>query len=553
MEITVWEGFSKRSNSTLRPSGGTVLNVRLLDAQDIVSPSFVLKENGTKYNFLKWENRYYYITDITYLSRHRMVLSTSLDILATYKSNILNTTAYIQRASTGYNDLIPDSLVTNTNRVLASTNNVTASCFAENGSGYYVLTCMSKSVANTTGVATCWVVNSNSLKLISNWFCNGGVAKAFKELFEKPLDSIFSLKYIPFSSGVYSGKVGASTDIELGGITPVASKVVTDYSQPILDDDGMIIGYKVDVEATATLAGAVGSPFTSRSCPSYSYTISVPWATGIEPFMKNGPYTSINLFVPYYGYVQIDPLKLSNGGVLDLNFCLDPITGDVTLRIFGDASMPIGLYTYNCSVDVPIGDRDKSGILKSAIAAAGTAASAIMSGGSAVATAKAARNASFESAIGDYASYLNDLCNNPPDHASAKTALAMNQASDQAWARMQEAQGTYRNSVKAGVTNAVKGGVAGAVGSMLFVGPSTSTLGSCGGMSLAQLGNVVRCTAMTQSFLPIDYAAVAGRPVCQTESVGSHSGYVQTIGASVASPMFSAELGEALDGGVYIE
>ena len=60
MQINVWSGFSKRSNSTKRPTAGTVKTVVLKDPCDIKNPTFILESAANDFNYVEAFGNYYY-------------------------------------------------------------------------------------------------------------------------------------------------------------------------------------------------------------------------------------------------------------------------------------------------------------------------------------------------------------------------------------------------------------------------------------------------------------------------------------------------------------
>ncbi len=63
MEIKLYN-FTKRRNSTKRPSEGIAINVNLKEGCSHYNPSFILNTNPTNFSYLSWGTWYYYITDI---------------------------------------------------------------------------------------------------------------------------------------------------------------------------------------------------------------------------------------------------------------------------------------------------------------------------------------------------------------------------------------------------------------------------------------------------------------------------------------------------------
>lgn len=68
MEIIVYNGFSKRINSTKRPSGGTTINVALKSPTSVITPTFRLTGFNTAWNYVQWGNRYYFVDNIVILT-----------------------------------------------------------------------------------------------------------------------------------------------------------------------------------------------------------------------------------------------------------------------------------------------------------------------------------------------------------------------------------------------------------------------------------------------------------------------------------------------------
>jgi len=113
VEIRVYENFSKRVNSTLRPNNnaGTVKNVQLKEDCTIENPVFILSGNNFNINYIKAFDKYYFVDKITSLDNSRCEYSCVEDVLATAKTAIGNTTALILRSSSSYDTYIRDDMV----------------------------------------------------------------------------------------------------------------------------------------------------------------------------------------------------------------------------------------------------------------------------------------------------------------------------------------------------------------------------------------------------------------------------------------------------------
>ena len=83
---------------------GTLSNVVLKNDTNLMSPTFILKTSEVVYNsnyvYCSFTHRYYYINNIDALSGGRLAIHCSIDVLYTYKDEILNSSAWIERSDT---------------------------------------------------------------------------------------------------------------------------------------------------------------------------------------------------------------------------------------------------------------------------------------------------------------------------------------------------------------------------------------------------------------------------------------------------------------------
>lgn len=110
MNITVYTGFSKEVNSTKQPSGGTNVSCVLKDDTSIIHPAFKLQGVGYDVNYVKWDDRYYFVDDIVSLSNNIKEIRCSVDALATYKTQIGASSQYVTRSASQYDEGIIDNL-----------------------------------------------------------------------------------------------------------------------------------------------------------------------------------------------------------------------------------------------------------------------------------------------------------------------------------------------------------------------------------------------------------------------------------------------------------
>ena len=103
--------LDKRRNSTKQPTGtGTKIDLILKEGADYDYPVFQMHTDVTGYNYLKWNDHYYFITGRRFVYNSLWEISCEIDPLASCRGSIKSSTQYVLRTSAAYNDDIFDNL-----------------------------------------------------------------------------------------------------------------------------------------------------------------------------------------------------------------------------------------------------------------------------------------------------------------------------------------------------------------------------------------------------------------------------------------------------------
>lgn len=109
MAITITAyNFTKRVNSTKQPVNetGTDYSVALKDRTSYENPTFLLHSDDTlTFNYVQWGSWYYFVDDIVIERDELYSVICSLDVLATYKTDIAATSAFILYDTTANTEL----------------------------------------------------------------------------------------------------------------------------------------------------------------------------------------------------------------------------------------------------------------------------------------------------------------------------------------------------------------------------------------------------------------------------------------------------------------
>lgn len=351
MKITTYTGFSKRINSTKQPTGGTEVDVYLKENTSLRNPVFRLEPVNFNINYVKAFEHYYYVTDIIAISAEQCELYCNMDDMATHKTEIGNTAAYIEYCSKQENPWIPDQRMTVTNEVKSTLGVLT---LFSNMTGSYVIGVIgadetASSVAQV-GFAHYWAVNAEQLGKMSEKLFDRDIWEEIVNKTGDAFNTIIEVHWVPFD---ITGTVGF---MYLGNnSTQLQGRGLKHY----INSDDLIIEKEIELE----------------------------WHYG--DWRDLAPYTKLSIWLPFYGNISLDPGDFISNNTqatkIYIDVSLDPIGGEICygLRYNGH----VVTYRADCSVSVPVGQirgNKASGVIEisgGALAVGGAVAATIASEG----------------------------------------------------------------------------------------------------------------------------------------------------------------------------
>ena len=466
---------SKRHNSTLQPTGGTSVDVQLKGGCDLYSPTFLMAHSGIPaYSMLQFNSKYYYVNRVRSVREGLFEVDCTIDVLATYKANIQNTTAYVLYYSHNNTQLTDKRLgVKTTKTVDAASGNFSILGTGGRSDSAVIVTAVGKDCIAAYALSQ---TDARTLSSdLDNWYSDNNV------LGPRPAVNQFADLLEVFTWGMSSlwelGKQALATR-NVPDCIKSAILIPVDISQISGASGVMWLG---DYPTTITGARLVDRILLD------SVTVSIPWQA--SDWRRNAPYHEIYLYLPYIGVVNISPSDVIGYADLTITCSLDMVTGDSIFTV-RNGSHVIGSYGANLASSFPIGSANVSPaqMVNSIVAGAAGTIGALVTGGA----------------------------------------------------------------------TAVVSGTAGAMGLLNNIVAQPSSIGSnYGGAILGYPATAICFTIFHDTVQdPHSISAAAGEPACQAMSLGSISGYVQTLAASVAGSMGDDERNEInrlLDGGIYIE
>lgn len=338
---------NKRINSTYQPTTELIhtIDVVLKESCSDYTPTFILKNpsNTFPYNYLKWGDWYYYITNVIRDKNQMITVTCTLDELATFKNNIVNSIQFVAYDSTANTELIDTRLSRNTTEgIVTATANwsklgvvssagrgtIVLGCVTDNGLVYYA---MSQSTAGqllnditnhalpdlievpeigdlTDVAAALDVIAHNGSAVLTQLVSSGSASKC-----------IVSAKEIALSLG---GFYGSSQTVYLGSFSTTVSALA-------------ITGRRVDVDTV---------------------TLSIPWT--YNDWRRNNPYTQHYFYSPFIGLVALPEDQIIGCTSIYCEAYYDMISGDIVCELYavsGSNRVVLGCYSGSIACEYALG------------------------------------------------------------------------------------------------------------------------------------------------------------------------------------------------------
>lgn len=350
MSFTLGFGTTnKPRNSTKIPSISASCQVLLKDDTSIVRPTWRvhLGHGGAPANLAELSkmnccycaefDRYYFITNIISETAVIALVMCEVDVLATYRTEIFGTDAFIMYAESEFNPMIPDGRLPLTGASKARF--ISYPMVHTDTTGCFCLTTATPNNDGTTGPASSVVMSEGELMSLAAKLYANDFWDSIKNEFYHPSEAIIGCKWTPIGLAHASG--GGSSQIKIGkydlGSGANAKRLVT-----------------------ATLATSIYIPHADSDPAKI---------TGYD-YRNLEPYTEYYMWLPGVGIVQI-PMKhfigkgeaLGEFVQLQTSYAASPLTGDITYfiqrtldssgNIDGVGTAPI-VIKGNFGVDIPV-------------------------------------------------------------------------------------------------------------------------------------------------------------------------------------------------------
>lgn len=316
MNITLYN-FSKRKNSTKRPSGGRSVNAVLKENTSVDSPTFILKSNDFNINYVSAFGNYYWVTDVTSTANSLIEVSCKLDVLATYKEAITATSAYVVYDTSANPGIVDQRLAVETHPVISSASGTFRSDVTTGGS--FIVTIIGTETADSYVIPVYNIpklfpdVDSQYDNTIGGTEVFDAIKNGLKQLVTSGnlSENIRDIRWIPFN---------------VSGDTNVYPLYIGRY-------ETAIGGKRIDTRLSVKNEGYV----------------SIPWQ--FSDWRNSAPYTEVYLYIPFVGMVSYPASNLAGVDGFRVKSSLDIISGELAMEVTAGGHI---MGTYGASTGVSI-------------------------------------------------------------------------------------------------------------------------------------------------------------------------------------------------------
>lgn len=367
MTITLYT-FSKRKNSTAVPpeGGGISVDCMLKADSSVLNPvlEFQTIDRPRIYNYayIPDFSRYYYVSEWSYLNGIWYV-SLSVDVLATYRGRILTTTAYVEYSASRQDNTLFDSRLAST-CIIGRQNNVynfKGISMREDvyPKGTFCLTAIARDSNWSTGTATTYFLSYTEMQSLARELINTNVWEEIKLFFDNPMDAIIDCYYLPIDVKQY-----------------------IEYTN----------SRQIQIANHTFSTTAYSATTTDLSMKYQRITLEIPWTNPADTFLRQAPYSTVSIFVPFCGQQGLDMAELAGAEHVFFDYGVDVTTGNVQGIVYIKEYI-LAEFSGTCRVSLPVGQSQSR--IESIIGAAGgvVGAAAGLAAGNAAAAAIGALNA----------------------------------------------------------------------------------------------------------------------------------------------------------------
>ena len=361
MRVTVYfANVAKKRNSTLQGTFSTSYDCVMKAPTSLDRPTFLVSAETMDYNAAKMGNRYYFIDDVVSVRNGQWEVSCVLDVLATYKADILASTQYVCYSSYNSSPWLPDTRipVLRTEEYLEQPGMVPVF----DPSGFYVLTVTGKRGCECYAVSKADIddlisdiqdwVDDDIVKILTGTYDPNNPQSYQFDTTEHAIESLS--KILTQSGCIGNGYQNAPQMIRSCIWVPFNESYFHSGSFP----KRVYLGnYETQISAYAISA----APYSNE------VEVSIPWK---HSDWRRAMCETVYIRLPYAGLIQLAADTLTARDKLVVAYSMCAVDGTVAYQVKA-SNHTIGYYAGSCSAPYAIGINQRTGageVIQTAIA-----------------------------------------------------------------------------------------------------------------------------------------------------------------------------------------
>lgn len=337
MATLTYYTFSKRDKSTLQPISGADVEIYLKDGCSLTKPVFILNWSGVPtFNYVRFENRYYFVTDIVSVRNDYFEIQCEEDYLASWKSVIGATEAMIMYATGGRSDIIDNRIpITSPVYVSQTPKAIDGITITDGNQGTIIL--------SITGVGSFGnYVMQNSTQIFD---LIRDVDNFFRYLIAGATDPYIEVDFQRLLNGNVADNLKGAIALPILSPAMTSGTLENLYlgTYPCVDrDDHNIKGYRIT------------DPLATGSA-----VIDIPWR--YTDWRRHSPYSSLYLYLPLIGTIQLPTDELIGESSITVLYSVNITSGDVAVEVRATSNNKVlTTASGNCAMATPYGSANIS-------------------------------------------------------------------------------------------------------------------------------------------------------------------------------------------------
>lgn len=320
----VFYNFSKKSNSTARPTGGTTFSCNLKSDSSVVNPRIELNYDGNpsgfNYAYIAHYGRYYYITDWTY-TPGIWTATMQTDVLATYKTEIGSESLYVLRSSAAYDGNILDTMYPPKLPVTGVRSVTDIPDWSKSDGGTYIVG-IAATNAPQMGAVTYFVTGQAGLMNLISYMYGAAMSNADSELQQDVNDIMVGALTPEYGLAMSEARVSAyQARYNFNPLQYIVSCMYVPFSAPQGTAQNVTMGF-LDTQISLI---RLSSPIWTRTA-----TVSLPrhpQAASRGNYLNQSPYTRYVLNTTLFGDIELNTAEIGNDDSISCTVVVDCVSG----------------------------------------------------------------------------------------------------------------------------------------------------------------------------------------------------------------------------------